>query len=403
MFRKFILITALASIGSGVAFSTDITATAAGTTIGTATPSSDIATSPVLPDQSNALTRATIFTTFVLLQFCLLTQPRGSLVYIGRPVWLWRMNPVLCIYETIFIVYFLLYGRKNPKILAWRGCREMAVALLYVRGLPLDEDIAKAKEQADIQARPNFTWSIRGIPRILLWPLTKIRNQHERGDAIEYLTLNRFRGLCKYQEDDNIPDIIPSKAATSNEFKILMLGVGPMILVIVKILAIRGAPLFTALSIIYILSWFSVLLLLLLKSRVSYDTLNRNQGICETEDLESLPLRMEEEGATALQATNIETDHSQPPQTEARINREHKATRQSVSSAQLETIKFYLRRIVTFHYNIGMEISLVHAVHMIWMPGPDQNILKRKAFTIALLNYPGLCSLHLASFYFRDM
>jgi hypothetical protein len=116
---------------------------------------------------SNELTLSGVFSTFLALWLCGLTQPYGSLLFIRKGGIYWRLSPISCIFEALLIVHSLLLepdrmrpsqerssSSKTTQKYLGSGWRVTAAALLLVRSgkyppqhaLQLDEikhDLAK--------------------------------------------------------------------------------------------------------------------------------------------------------------------------------------------------------------------------------------------------------------------
>jgi hypothetical protein len=103
--------------------------------------------SSMVPDTSSTeFSRANLFGMFVTLQLCQLTQPYGSLLFRGSSGFFWRVNPIASFVEALIIAYYLLKTiwqawREELEMTQWgKKLRTTASALLLLRGALEDED-----------------------------------------------------------------------------------------------------------------------------------------------------------------------------------------------------------------------------------------------------------------------
>ncbi|KAF3920100.1 hypothetical protein AA313_de0201355 [Arthrobotrys entomopaga] len=213
----------------------------------------------------NTLTKANIFSAFVTLQLCFLTQPRGSLIYPGRPVWLWRFNPLLCAYETLLIFYLLVLKGQGP-FGADRRCtlKNKAASILYIRSLPSDVDKATIKRSLSPESIRRQTWSF--LP--WSWLVDLAGEAFIIGCLTETTIWSHFPVDRSSPYNSNLPDLSkPKRVGSPTESKIQIIGALGIISMAIKVFAVRGAPILTACAFVYILNWLSVLVLMILASR----------------------------------------------------------------------------------------------------------------------------------------
>jgi hypothetical protein len=108
--------------------------------------------------QTQPLTRANVIGMFLTLQFVLLTQPCGSLLFRGISGFFWRMNPIAALVEALLILYLLLKSvwdhrsskRRSPwsprEHLKRHKLQIVAASLLLLRAAPADD---KDDEEAE--------------------------------------------------------------------------------------------------------------------------------------------------------------------------------------------------------------------------------------------------------------
>ncbi|EPS36141.1 hypothetical protein H072_10281 [Dactylellina haptotyla CBS 200.50] len=210
---------------------------------------------------SGTLSQANILISFVVFQLCFLTQKPGSLPYIARLTWFWRVNHLLCLYESVIILYFLLFRRRLATHSVKSEFSHMATALLYVRRLPL---------KTDIYAAENIVHHLTPYERIpsaiglSLSEYEELSSHSSRGtvtDIAGRLSQSRFS-----EAKPDLPWLVTSPSYSCFETRLELWAAMPMIAISIKALYVRGAPLFTAVSAIYFTNWALVLLLQGLKN-----------------------------------------------------------------------------------------------------------------------------------------
>ncbi|EPS35647.1 hypothetical protein H072_10924 [Dactylellina haptotyla CBS 200.50] len=214
-------------------------------------PTDDIrAQRPALPlTNASSTSKSNIFIVFILVQFALLLQPRGSLVYIARQTWLWRINPVLCLYETALVVYYLLFPQSNSLSISIIGFKQTAMALLFVRGLPLATDVRTGEEIHSSR-------------------ITDITHHRQIADTIEIVTWSRF--LNPHDSWQPLGEAYPIPVDDnpfgmhSTDKRKQVIGVVAILVAIFRIRSIQDAPFITTLLSLYVINWSSIQTLMLL-------------------------------------------------------------------------------------------------------------------------------------------
>jgi len=218
------------------------------------------------------VSKASVFSTIFALWLCSLTQPYGSLLLPGSSAWLRRVSPFSPTIDGMIIVYCLLMTprRKSSHGTAHGG----SSTATYVH----PPQIAQPKtvvchanfgavRHVDSRRRDVDTGvHVKALPMPAINPSRPVsrlsRHLHRYSTTARTLLLIRSG---KYINCSDIPsDDIESEFASRKIRRIEVLGIIPVVFICIKLCAISGAPLFVACGFIYIFSWASVQMLLLL-------------------------------------------------------------------------------------------------------------------------------------------
>jgi hypothetical protein len=111
------------------------------------TPASNITCLPTECPSNNPFTRQNVFGMFLTLQFVLLTQPYGSLLFRGVGGFWWRVNPIASFFEALLIFWQLCFAsERKDKTYTWQV---RAASLLLLRGVEWDGTTARFATAAD--------------------------------------------------------------------------------------------------------------------------------------------------------------------------------------------------------------------------------------------------------------
>jgi hypothetical protein len=249
-------------------------------------------------DNNNQFSRANAFGMFLTLQLCQLTQPSGSLLFLGVSSFYWRCNPIASLVEACIIVWHLaeslLLSSKPDAPPMLKILQSSATGLLLLRantpayvkrlaktveGMRTDGETLLARQrstsnelsrtQQPMKSNSNSsslpggdsdsgTAMNEGTAASLIWQQTLDE---------ENQTLSRINPHA--EKSYELKEALGSNALAHREWAIDIVTATAEILIFLKLIAINnGSWIFTTCCIFLIAGWMSIqLLLVLLHSR----------------------------------------------------------------------------------------------------------------------------------------
>ncbi|KAF2202341.1 hypothetical protein GQ43DRAFT_314628 [Delitschia confertaspora ATCC 74209] len=199
-----------------------------------------------LESDLNPNSRASVFSTILALVLCLLTQPKGSLLFPGRSGWFWRLSPISALLEAFIIIFYLLFLRRRPS----NGKDDGAGMVMLSDG--------KEKEGLERSGSSGR----RGIPKALAEAFERIASISERlglrhGWRQCAAVLLLLRGAHRPHDHLSMDDI-RIRLTHNPPRRTHLWTTFSMIFLILKLVSVKGSPWFTAFGIFYVISWLSV-------------------------------------------------------------------------------------------------------------------------------------------------
>jgi hypothetical protein len=204
-------------------------------------------------NSSPTLSAANVFGLFMTLQLCQLTQPFGSLLFRSSG-WVWRCSPLASFVEGCIIITHLFFtrdaadGSTGDFHVAGRGFRLRAKALLLMRSHP--EEIGSRNP---LPLKQPFVTMVRWLD----WgSLTEFSGDRRR---TRYAVQDQSHDIEIWE-----PNPLDNTSSAHKEWRIALFTTLSMVLVFLKICAIRGVPCFTIAALGLIFGWAMVQILILL-------------------------------------------------------------------------------------------------------------------------------------------
>lgn len=225
--------------------------------------------------EADQLSKSSVFSTFLTLILCCLTQPYGSLLFIRRAGWFWRLSPISAIFETVIIAVYLITGRSEAVVLRPEDDDDDDMGELELQD-PEDEE----EQRVPLRAGPRAIMS-RYLPSKLkrrrslglrstmnafgsFRKLLRIRGQKSyrwRTTAAALLILRNG----KYRKGQRAGSHnVRNDIAVEHNWRLQIFTIVTVLFVLVKLMLVRGAPMFILLCLCYVLAWAAVEVLLLL-------------------------------------------------------------------------------------------------------------------------------------------